>query len=206
MGANGSPLDVVGQIMVTITLGNFIIDHQFVAVRNLTVDCLLGADFMKHHAAILDCDHNTLSLGKEPKVTIPLALKHKPVLCKASCAVYLVRSSQDLEIPARSAQLIVGTTDSTSANATVMLVEPMDTLPHQLHVAHSLSSCCNNQVTIQVLNVSPSPVTIYKGMGLGNVTPEDDILLACEESTKTDAPSFDDLHLPNLRNLHLLIC
>ena len=79
-----------------------------------------------------------------------------------------------------------------------MLVEPMDTLPHQLHVARSLSSCCNNQVTIQILNVSPSPVTIYKGMGLGKVTSEDDILLACEEITKTDAPSFDDLHLPNL--------
>ena len=79
-----------------------------------------------------------------------------------------------------------------------MLVEPLDTLPHQLHVARSLNSCYNNQVTIQILNVSPSPVTIYKGMSLGKVTPGDDILLVCEESTKTDAPSFDHLHLPHL--------
>ena len=64
----------------------------------------------------------------------------------------------------------------------------------------SLSSCCNNQVTIQVLNVSPSSVTLYKGMSLGKVTPGDDVLLVCEESTETHAPglSFDDLHLPNL--------
>ena len=198
VGANGSPLDVVGQIMVTITLGDFMIGHNFVVVRNLTVDCLLGADFMKHYAAVLDCDHNTLSLGRESKVTVPLALNHQPVLCKASRAVHLVRSSQDLEIPARSVQLIVGSTDSPSADATVMLVEPLDTLPHQLHVARSLNSCYNNQVTIQILNVSPSPVTIYKGMSLGKVTPGDDILLACEESTKTDAPSFDHLHLPHL--------
>ena len=101
----------------------------------------------------------------------------------------------DLEIPARSVQLIVGSTDSPSADATVMLVEPLDTLPHQLHVSCSLNSCYNNQVTIQILNVSPSPVTIYKGMSLGKVTPGDDILLAC---TKTDAPSFDHLHLPHL--------
>ena len=72
---NGSPLDIVGQIMVTIALGDFIIDHNFVAVRNLTVDSLLGVDFMKHCAAILECDHNILSLDREPKVTIPLALK-----------------------------------------------------------------------------------------------------------------------------------
>jgi len=46
VGANGSPLDVVGQTTVTITLGYFTIKHNFVVVRNLTVDCLLGADFM----------------------------------------------------------------------------------------------------------------------------------------------------------------
>ena len=91
VGANGSPLDVVGQIMVTITLGDFMIGHNFVVVRNLTVDCLLGADFMKHYAAVLDCDHNTLSLGRESKVTVPLTLNHQPVLCKASRAVHLVR-------------------------------------------------------------------------------------------------------------------
>ena len=130
VGANGSPLVIVGQIMVTVALADFIIDHNFVVVRNLTVDCLLGADFMKHHAAILDCDHNILSPGREPKVTIPLALKRQPVPCKASCAVHLVCSSQDLEIPARSVQLIVGTIDSLSTCARVMLVEPMETLPH----------------------------------------------------------------------------
>lgn len=60
VGANGSPLDVVGQIIVNITLRDFIIDHKFVAVCNLTVDCLLGADFMKHHAAVLDCGNTML--------------------------------------------------------------------------------------------------------------------------------------------------
>ena len=73
VGANGSPLDVVGQ---TTALGSFTVDHNFIVVGNLTVDCLLGADFMKYHAAILDCDLNVFSLGRESKVTIPIALKH----------------------------------------------------------------------------------------------------------------------------------
>ena len=171
VGANGSPLDIVGQVMVTIVLGTFVVVH------NLTVDCLLGADFMKSHAAVLDCEHNTLTLGRDSKFTFPLAVKQQPILCKASCGVHLVRSSQDLEITARSVQLIDGTIDSLGTGAMVMLVEPVETLPHQLHVARSLSSCCNNQVTIQVLNVSPSPVTVYRGMSLGRMTPGDDALL-----------------------------
>jgi len=199
VGANGSPLDVVGQTTVTIILGYFTIKHNFVVVRNLTVDCLLGADFMRNHAAILDCDRNTLSLGREPRVTIPIALKQQPMLCKASCAAHTVRSSQDWEIPARSVKLIVGTIDVPSAANSIMLVEPVDTLPHQLHIARSSSSCHNNQVTIQVLNISPSPITVYKGMSLGKVTPEDDVLLVNDESVGTvTQASFDDIHLPNL--------
>jgi len=53
---------------------HLVIDHNFVVVYNLTVDCLLGADYVKNHAIILDCDHNTLSLDKEPRVTIPIAV------------------------------------------------------------------------------------------------------------------------------------
>lgn len=93
----------------------------------------------------------------------------------------------------------MGTIDVPSAANSIMLVEPVETLPHQLHIARSLSLCHNNQVTIQVLNISPSPITVYKGMSLGKVTPEDDVLLVSDESmgTVTQA-SFDDIYLPNL--------
>jgi len=39
VSANGSPLDVVGQTVVTVTLDNFAVDHNFTVVKNLTVDC-----------------------------------------------------------------------------------------------------------------------------------------------------------------------
>ena len=198
VGANGSPLDVVGQTTVTITLGSYTVDHNFIVVRNLTVDCLLGADFMKLHAAILNCDHNTLSLGRESKVTIPIALK---ALSNASRAVdLLVHSPCDLEIPARSVQLILGTVNTPDVLNSVMLVEPVETLPSQLHIACSLSSCSNNNIPIQVLNVSPSPITVFKGMCLGKVTLGDEVFLVCDnnENTAVQAPSFDNLDLPDL--------
>ena len=47
-------------------------DHQFIVVNNLTVDCLLGADFLQMHGAVLDCCSNTLSVGQDFKVVIPM--------------------------------------------------------------------------------------------------------------------------------------
>ena len=201
VGANGNPLDVVGQTTATITLSNFTVNHNFIVVRNLTVDCLLGADFMQHHAAILDCAHIIFSLGRESKVTIPTALQHRPVLSNVSNPVNLVvHPLCDLEIPARSVQLILGTVDIPSVTNSVVLIETVETLPNQLHVAYSLSPCCDNKITIQVLNVIPSPITIFKGMSLGTVTLGDDVSLVCADDTQTamQVVSFDHLHLPNL--------
>ena len=77
VGANGSPLNIVGRVMVTIVLGTFVVAHAFVVVHNLTVNCLLGTDFMKNHAAVLDCEHNTLTPGRDPKFTFSLAVKQQ---------------------------------------------------------------------------------------------------------------------------------
>ena len=41
VGANGAPLDVIGQTTVTLQLGDFKVDHQFTVVRNLTVHAYL---------------------------------------------------------------------------------------------------------------------------------------------------------------------
>ena len=46
VGANGSPLDVIGRVNIPITIGDFVNTHSFVVVRKLTVDCLLGVDFL----------------------------------------------------------------------------------------------------------------------------------------------------------------
>ena len=39
VGANGSPLDVVGQAVVTVMLGNFTVNPHFTVVNNLTDNC-----------------------------------------------------------------------------------------------------------------------------------------------------------------------
>ena len=66
MSANGTPLDVRGQIKLVVSIGSFSCEHTFIVISDLTVDCLLGADlsFLKKHGAVIDCKSATLPLGK----------------------------------------------------------------------------------------------------------------------------------------------
>ena len=53
----------------------------------------------------------------------------------------------------------------TCENVTAVLVEPSTKLSNHLCLAHSLSPLTNGaDVVLQVMNISPTPVTVYKGM------------------------------------------
>ena len=108
VGAKGAP--VIGRTTVTIQLE---VDHPFTVVHNLTVDCLLGADSLQKHDSILDCYNNTLTVGKETKIKVSLDL-HKQLssLDTSSTTSVNVCSLLDMEIPARTIQLISGQLDS----------------------------------------------------------------------------------------------
>ena len=71
------PLDVVGRAKIAVSLGSFSTEEEFTVIRNLTVDCLLGADFLREHGAVMDCRHSTLSIGKDPRCHVPMFMGHQ---------------------------------------------------------------------------------------------------------------------------------
>ena len=71
LSANETPLDVVGQMTVNVQLGDFKVDYPFIAVNTFTIGCLLGADYLQMHGAVLDCHSNTLLVGQNFEVVIP---------------------------------------------------------------------------------------------------------------------------------------
>ena len=77
VGANGMPLDVVGKAKIAVSLGSFSAEEEFTVIRNLTVDCLLGSDFLKEHGAVMDCQSNTLSIGKCLRCHVPMFMGHQ---------------------------------------------------------------------------------------------------------------------------------
>ena len=69
VSANGTALRVEGQIKLIVSLGDYDCEHIFVVIRDLTVNWLLGPDFLKNHGAFIDCKSGTLSLGQH---TVPI--------------------------------------------------------------------------------------------------------------------------------------
>ena len=87
LGANGHPLGVKGWIEIPVRLGAFHTVHPSVVVQDLTVDCLLGANFLTEHGAVIDCQYATLSLGRNIRAQVPLTLEQSGYKPAAAAAV-----------------------------------------------------------------------------------------------------------------------
>jgi len=155
VGANGSPLDVTGQINADVLLGDFAANQKFIVVRNLVVDCLLGADFLRTHGAILNCGNSTLSLGDTTGISVPIMLSQRVSVSELSKSVNsILRAVSDIEIPGRVVQLLSGRVEATYNNGVTLLTEPLPLLAAHLYLACSLGVIQNNNVTIQMMSTT----------------------------------------------------
>ena len=195
VGANGVPLDVVGRAKLAVSLGPFTSEEEFTVIRNLTVDCPLGADFLKDHGAIMDCRSSTLSIGKKSRCHIPMIIGQR----QATTSNVAVIAHTNMEIPGRTIQLIQGELKGDCTNFSEKLIEPMSGAPPtNVCVARSLSPVLSGkEVILQVMNISPTLVTIFKGMRLGEAIPRHSLLLM--DNMKDIVTSQEDqLQAPNI--------
>ena len=180
MQINGLPLDVAGQTTLTVSLGPFTSEQEFLVIRNLTVECFLGAYLLMQHGAVMDCRISTLFVRNTSGCKVPMFMKQRrsPGDGHSSDSV-AVRASEDMEIAVHAVQLIQGELHEHFGGCEEALVEPETrTLPTHLCVAWELSHVTSGkEVVLQVMNTCSTPVTIYKGMKLGEVIPRHNILL-----------------------------
>ncbi|KAL5496456.1 hypothetical protein EMCRGX_G012740 [Ephydatia muelleri] len=54
----------MGKITLSVRLGSFLDEHEFIVVKELTVECLLGADFMEKNDVLIDFRRKCLKLGR----------------------------------------------------------------------------------------------------------------------------------------------
>ena len=68
------PLDVIGQtnLAVCLDVGDFQAEQDFVVVHDLSVDCLLGANFLMEHKTFIDCGKMEITLGSLGGVKVSL--------------------------------------------------------------------------------------------------------------------------------------
>ena len=52
--ADGSSLDLLGQVTLSVEIGGLVRLHSIVVARNLTQECIQGADFLVAHGCAID--------------------------------------------------------------------------------------------------------------------------------------------------------
>ena len=142
VSATGAPLDIVGRATLSLSLGTFTILHEFTVVHHLTVNCLLGADFLKRYRAIVDCGDSVLYLtNKDTQYTIPviqgmqLQVPSTSLLNDASSITnnFTVSAPSNISIPGRSVQFITGKLNA-PCNVTSGLVDPLMRSPAHITI------------------------------------------------------------------------
>eukprot|EP00731_Ephydatia_muelleri_P031115 Em0022g629a len=142
------------------TFGQFILS---IVVRDLTFECILGADFLKVNKAVMDFRNNTLHLGNS---TIKILSSDVSVSSDDAHSIS-VHALEDMNIPGRSVRLVIATLQKGSCGSTEQisegLIEPATVLPKHLCVARSLGRVLSEgSILVQVMNVSPTAVKVYK--------------------------------------------
>ena len=183
VSASGHSLEVVGKVTLPLQLKDVCTTHEFTVVRKLAVDALLGIDFPTSSGAIVDCSKGHLSIAAAIVPFVPphhpladdCSKQKNPCTCSPGPLVMLVDT---VEIPCRFAQFVqagLHLPKGRQLHHTLEgLIEPSNLLaiPKHVLVARSLNQVNKDLHTdIQVVNVSPGPITLAKGTSLGIFIP-----------------------------------
>ena len=191
IGANGSPLDMIGQVKIPVTIGSFHTEQVFTVVKTLTVDCLLGSDFLIAQEVVIDYKKGTVIIKENE---IPFNMTNGNAITSHKVCSRSVSASQTTTIPGRTIQLLAVSlpTEVKTMGFSSVLIELQcpDSSPSHISIARTFSSVNNNSLAIiQVMNISPIPVTIYQGTTLGKFTPLSELLLVESQQPASPATS-----------------
>ena len=199
VGASGTPLDVIGQVQMLVRIGSHQSEQVFTVVKMLTVDCLLGVDYLTANEVIIDYKHNHVTIRGH---IIPFTLKNgiaNTIQFSSNNAV--TSTLKTTTIPGRTIQLLDVQLPNgvTQQNFSSVLIEPLHTsrLPKHRIAARTISPTSSSKcAVIQVMNIIPAAVTVYKGTKVGNITPLSDLLIVDNEYI--DHPPSPMPDLPNI--------
>ena len=160
--ADNSPMPVLGQIDLSLTINGLIVPHTFIVLPSLFNDCLLGVDFLlASHAKI---DFNSRRVFFYDDVTsLPLTSLHS--------ASSVIRIAQALTI-LPSCEAIIPVKLHRNFKPQLRIIEPFSNLGDKnLFLAKSLVHRCGHSSVCKVLNPTNAPIKLRSNFPLGTIEP-----------------------------------
>jgi transposase InsO family protein/predicted aspartyl protease len=175
VSADGSPLKVLGKVMLNIQIGKKLVQHTTL-VAEISDEGLLGTDFMKKHGMVIDFATNKLICNGETMEARCCAIGTDRV-----CRVIVAETTN---IPPGCRMILQGKSTKPLADGT-WLTEPLSHTPGQKPVilAKSIVNTCGTRLPVEVMNPTEDTVTLYKYTNLGLITRihEPDVLCSIDE-------------------------
>ena len=162
VGVNGTSLHIQGSANVTITVMNKTFRCTMVIVDDMTVDAILGLDF-------LETNHCTINIG-DKLLQIPACKSFIPVNgsthCDTSTPTYAILAATEL-IPAYS-EMEVMTYISNNCLEKLHVVETIENKTN-IMAARALVYPTADTIPVQILKPSSEAKTLYKGTKIATI-------------------------------------
>ena len=165
---NGENIPICGQAEVSFQVGEYVGVHKVLVVKEMIQECLLGTDFLEKGDCVIDVKNKLLTI----------AGCTKPVhLFLGECAfTYHVMVHESTVIPAfHQVQLPVDLelVQEKRVPDSIGFFEPKPEFPDKrggLLLAHSVSPTRSGKTTVQLLNPTAVPVTLYGKEKIGELS------------------------------------
>ena len=160
VGVEGTPLQVCGTVQVRLRLGEETFQMRVVVVDGLTVDVILGLDFLEAHSCTVDIGKKTLHFtNRGTSVTLHGS--------RGTTATIGVTMGETLQVPAYSEMEVMA--NLVQPEASGMWIMEGDATP--VMVARSLLANPGGEIPVRLMNSGDQPVTLYKGKRIATLEP-----------------------------------
>ncbi|XP_056006949.1 uncharacterized protein LOC130050723 [Ostrea edulis] len=169
LSASGSALKVLGKVAVDFNLDGTALQHEMI-IADITVDGILGLDFLVRHKAVIDmCLHQISISGTE-----------HPIKLEGSASSYKVAIVHRVTVPPRSELMVEGqicTGSDGGLPTQAGLIEPSENFQKSgsCFLAKTLVRR-QNTVPLRIMNISEDSKTIYPGTVVGKLSAIDEVL------------------------------
>ena len=179
VGANGSPLAVLGCADIRLCVGTESFQQEAIVVKSLSVDGILGMDFLTENKCKIDVGERKLQIqSRGIQVSLQEAATSKCVQCP------VLHMEETVVIPAWSEMEVMATMNGKPHTLGTWVAEAAVVGKMGLVTARSVVQSTTGRTPIRVINLTQQPATLHRGTKLAELEEVDECLIAATEPKK----------------------
>ena len=164
LGANNMPLDVLGEVEITLQLGGVTAQHRVFVCRSLTQEILVGIDFLRTHKCVLNFDTGTVCTKEGPS---KMVFGHLDKVCRITVAETITLS------PNMVADIPCQVHEAVGLDELKVVLEPSETFSERYAAGafRTAVTIKDGRVPVRVFNPLNKPLKIYRCSSIRELYP-----------------------------------